>query len=145
MSGDVMSQSAQALMLSDWIATQQTRSGYVGPSVRLYTTDLTYTDATIDSVVFVEPTSGWYAAKIGSYGQIFLRSDGKLEVVMDSEEFDFTSASTVHVCTIYGYYVTNPDGDVIHAQPLETPQEMSNTLQSVVVQPRLVFSPAVVG
>lgn len=110
------------------------------PTVKLFVNNITVTPDTVFASL-VEPSGDWYTPQSLTYGQVFEGPNGEMNVVARSVQFNYTGTDAAE--TIYGWFVDDAgDGDApISARNLETPVNMGNVLDSLIVQPGLTLPP----
>lgn len=110
------------------------------PEVRLFTNSITPGPDT-DFLSLTEPTGSWYAAQAVTYGEVFQHPDGSMEVRCASVQFNYTGSDPSQ--TIRGYYVVEPGSPDVpyHGGNLPAPVAMGGVLDSVIVNPGLIFQP----
>lgn len=134
MASDALRRSALATAIGAWVAT------FSAPVVRLYKDTISPTPDTVFTAL-TQPTGSWYTAQAVTYGQVFQHSDGSMEIRCSSVQFNYTGTDAAE--TIRGYYVVDPGSPdkVYHGNNLPAPVQMGTTLDSVIVEPGLVFPP----
>ena len=134
MRSDAITKSAIMAILEAFMAS------LTAPEVRLFTDNITPSPDT-NLLTLNQPTGSWYTPQPLSYGDAFTNPDGSVSVVAQSMQFDYDGTDPGE--TVYGYMVVDPGSpDVpISAARLETPVNMGNDTNSVIVQPRMSLPP----
>lgn len=136
MASDALVRAQLAAAVEAWLATM------IAPVVRLFTNTISPGPDT-NFLSLSEPLGDWYTEQAVTYGQVFEHADGSMEVRCTSVQFNYTGADAPE--TIRGYYVceTGSPFTPYHGNNLPAPVSMGTTLDSVIVNPGLVFSPVV--
>jgi len=113
---------------------------FTAPVVRLFKDTIAPTPDT-NFLATTQPTGSWYTAPAVTYGQVFEHTDGSMEIRCTSVQFNYSGTDPAE--TIRGYYVVDPGSpDVVyHGANLPAPVAMGNTLDSLIVNPGLIFPP----
>lgn len=111
---------------------------YDGAVVRLFKNDIEPHAGMLLADLTEADFSGYAASSEIVWGPAFTNSANEAVVVGDTKQFNHSGGATAN--TVYGYYVTNTAGTVLHFAERRNPVEtMSKSGDAVLVVPKFSF------